>query len=138
MATGWGSPSSWPTTPRTWLATRPAWARARRPTAGGHTYGLAVLHGLAHPDHGPRLRSVLARDLDATGVATAIGLVRASGGIERALDTARAHADQARTALDPLPVGPARTALARLADYAVTRVVPATPDLASAFAPDTV
>ena len=86
------------------------------------TYSLAVLHALAHPEHGEQLRGVLqSLRLHPTEVRTAIQLVRASGGIQRALDTARAHAEQARTALHPLPPGPARTTLARLADYAVTR-----------------
>lgn len=99
------------------------------------TYSLAVLYALAHPEHGARLRALLGRGhLDRAAIDTAIDLVRASGGIEQALDTARGHAAQARAALDPLPPGPARTTLARLTDYAVTRTVPPAPGLATAFA----
>jgi geranylgeranyl pyrophosphate synthase len=100
------------------------------------TYSLAVLHALADPDHGRRLRPLLTRDrLNTTALATAMDLIRASGGIGYALDVAEVHAARARTALESLPRGPARTTLTRLTHYAVTRTVGPAPDLASAFDP---
>jgi geranylgeranyl pyrophosphate synthase len=87
------------------------------------TYSLAVLYTLAHPDHGRRLRSLLTRDrLSPATVLTATDLIRASGGIEHALDTAHTHAAHARSALHPLPTGPARMTLTRLTHFAVTRI----------------
>jgi heptaprenyl diphosphate synthase len=85
------------------------------------TYSLAVLEALAGPDGG-RLGGLLQRArLDPDSAGAAIGLVRASGAIDRALAAARGHGAQAREALGSLPPGPANATLARLADYAVTR-----------------
>jgi heptaprenyl diphosphate synthase len=86
------------------------------------TYSLAVLHTLAHPEHGPPLAAVLSRvHLDSADIDTAINLIRARGGIQHAMDTAHQHAAHARAALQALPAGPARTTLTRLTDYVVTR-----------------
>jgi menaquinone-9 beta-reductase len=101
------------------------------------TYSLAVLEALAGPDGGERLAGLLRRArLDPDSAGAAIGLVRASGAIDRALATARGHAAQAQAALGSLPPGPATATLARLADYAVTREVPEAADLAAAFGPE--
>jgi len=98
------------------------------------TYSLAVLHTLAHPEHGPPLAAVLSRvHLDSADIDTAINLIRARGGIQHAMDTAHQHAAHARAALQALPAGPARTTLTRLTDYVVTRTVPRAVDLAGAF-----
>ena len=54
-------------------------------------------------------------------VARAVSAVRASGGPARALDTARLHAERARSHLASLPPGPARDCLANLAGFVVER-----------------
>jgi geranylgeranyl pyrophosphate synthase len=100
------------------------------------TYSLAVLRTLADPDHRRRLRPLLARDRPSgTAIEKAIDLIRASGGIRYALDTAEVHAARARAALESLPRGPGRATLTRLTHFAVARTVAPAPDLASAFDP---
>ena len=118
----------------TWPAGNPTLGKDITNDLREGTYSLAVLDTLAHPDHGPPLAAVLGRvHLYPADIATAIDLIRASGGIQHAMDTAHQHAAHARAALQVLPTGPARTTLTRLTDYVVTGNVPTAVDLAAAL-----
>ena len=68
-------------------------------------------------DGGPALRGALAGD----DVGAALDLLRSNGSIELALRTVAEWADRAKSALAPIPAGPARTALERLADFLIDR-----------------
>jgi heptaprenyl diphosphate synthase len=62
---------------------------------------------------GEELRAALAeRDVGA-----ALGLLRANGSCDRALDAVGEWASRAKAALGPVPAGAGRTALERLADF---------------------
>ncbi|MQA13739.1 MAG: polyprenyl synthetase family protein [Pseudonocardiaceae bacterium] len=84
---------------------------------------LPMLYALAEP--GPtadRLSKLLAHPLSDDALVTeALGLLRASGGLERAIGTLHSYAEAARTELAVLPACPARHALASLPDYLVAR-----------------
>jgi octaprenyl-diphosphate synthase len=56
-------------------------------------------------------------------LATALALMERHGTLASTRQTALAHAARARAALSPLPEGPIRTQLARLADFVVARLV---------------
>ena len=64
-------------------------------------YNLPVLRALDGPA-GDELRQRLGAPLDPAGCAEALAVVRASAGIDSAIDTARRHAEQAAALLDPL------------------------------------
>ena len=101
------------------------------------TYSLAVIRTLADPEQGPRLRPLLTTaNPTRDDLAAAVDLVRAGGGIEYALATAREYATRARAALDALPPGPVHLTLDRLTDYVTTRNIPHATDLTSAFDDD--
>jgi geranylgeranyl pyrophosphate synthase len=84
---------------------------------------LPMLYALADstPDT-PRLRELLAAPLTADAdVEEALGLLRSSYGLARAVQTLNDYAVQARAELDALPRCPARDALELLAHYVVAR-----------------
>ena len=70
-----------------------------------------------------RLETVLrdGRKLSADEARRVVEEVRAGGGAEQATDVAREYASAARAQLDAIPACDARTALAALTDYVVTR-----------------
>jgi heptaprenyl diphosphate synthase len=70
-----------------------------------------------------RLETVLrdGRKLSADEARRVVDEVRAGGGAEQATDVAREYASAARAQLDAIPACDARTALAALTDYVVTR-----------------
>jgi heptaprenyl diphosphate synthase len=84
---------------------------------------LPMLYALQ--DSGPsaaRLRELLAAPLtDNRLVDEALGLLRAGDGLERARETLRRQASEAREQLAALPECPAREALASLTTYVVDR-----------------
>ncbi len=84
---------------------------------------LPVLYALAGDDPAEeRLRELIAKPLeDDTLHAEALALLRRSPATERARETLRAYAGQARDLLRPLPDVPGRTALESLADFVVAR-----------------
>jgi heptaprenyl diphosphate synthase len=84
-------------------------------------YNLPVLRALTGPT-GHHLRALLGGPLDEASRARALGLVRESDGVPAALDVARSHVDRAVAALDALPAGPARDALASAAHDLVASV----------------
>ncbi len=84
---------------------------------------LATLHALAGTDPAEaRLRELLAGELPEDDAhAEALALLRRSPAMERARETLVSYAERARAALDPVPSGPARDALAVLCDVVVAR-----------------
>jgi heptaprenyl diphosphate synthase len=81
---------------------------------------LPVLYALA--DGPSRLADLLSGDLsDDRRHAEALALLRRNDALRRARDTLSSYAEQARDLLAPLPDGPARRALERLADVVVDR-----------------
>ncbi len=86
-------------------------------------YGLSVLRALRRTDGvGERMRQLLGQvSLAEEDVQEVLALVRASGGVDAAIETAREHAVRAGAALTTLPEGPGRRSLERLAEYAVAR-----------------
>lgn len=96
--------------------------RASGSDLGDGVYGLAILTA-AQSSNGQaaRLRELLSRRPLADATMAAGRLVSEAGGIEDALALAERYARQARTALAPLPEGPARATLAGLSRYVVTR-----------------
>jgi heptaprenyl diphosphate synthase len=88
---------------------------------------LPVLYALAAEDDGDpgnaRLRELLSQGpiTDDAELAEALDLLRESAAMKRARETVRGYADRARHALDGLPDGPARRALAALADVVADR-----------------
>jgi heptaprenyl diphosphate synthase len=88
---------------------------------------LPVLYALTAEDDGDpataRLRELLGQGpiTDDAELAEALDLLRESAAMKRARETVRGHADRARHALDSLPDGPARRALAALADVVADR-----------------
>ncbi len=84
-------------------------------------YTLPVLHALASPEAGPALAELLGGPLGDDERDRARDLVRASGGIDRALARAREFADEAAAALTDLPDTPGARALRAAADHLVAR-----------------
>ncbi|MGI9064313.1 MAG: polyprenyl synthetase family protein [Pseudonocardiaceae bacterium] len=84
---------------------------------------LPMLYALGEPGPpGDRLRELLSEPLtDDALVTEALELLRASGGLERAMATLHSYAEAARTELAGLPDFPARHALSSLTDYLVAR-----------------
>jgi len=83
---------------------------------------LATLMVIRDADEDDRLRSLLHRPLtDESEHREALQLLRAHPALLEARREARRWADEARDALAPLPMIPAREALERLCDYVVTR-----------------
>jgi len=85
---------------------------------------LPMLYALAdaRDPNGPRLRELLSEPLtEDADVEEALGLLRASHGLTRAVQTLNEYAVRARTELDVLPRCPARDALELLAHYVVAR-----------------
>ena len=58
-------------------------------------------------------------------------IVHETGALDATRARARRHADRAIGAISALPAGPARTSMAALARYAITREAPSPPDLTS-------
>lgn len=79
-------------------------------------YTLPVLRALAEPSAGEELASLLGGPIQPPEAEKARGIVRASGGIESAVLTARGWADRARQALAPLGANAATECLAQLGD----------------------
>jgi heptaprenyl diphosphate synthase len=77
-------------------------------------YTLPVLHALADGEVGPELHDLLGGPIDGATRDKALGLVRATDGVARAIATGRQLADKAAAFLEPLPLSPAREALATL------------------------
>jgi geranylgeranyl pyrophosphate synthase len=70
-------------------------------------YTLPVIRALAGGDDAAaELGTLLGRELEPGETERARKLVRAGAGVEEAVALARRHADEAGTALDPLPEGP--------------------------------
>ncbi len=83
---------------------------------------LPMLYALAAEETDSRLRSLLSGPITVDDeVDEALELLRTSEGMARARRTLDRFADDARAELDLLPAGPARDALARLAEYVVDR-----------------
>ncbi|WP_431952100.1 geranylgeranyl reductase family protein [Nocardia lijiangensis] len=81
-----------------------------------------------------RLANLVRRErLTDDDVAEVVGIVEESGAFDVTRALARDYADTAADALARLPECPSRASLFALTDYAVTRHVPARPDLASSF-----
>ncbi|MET8091279.1 polyprenyl synthetase family protein [Micromonospora sp. NPDC005220] len=86
-------------------------------------YTMSVLRLLARDTPGSaRVRELLeVRDPTPAELAEVAEVVVASGTVDDVLAEARERAGRAARRLEPLPPGPARDSLVRLADYAVTR-----------------
>ena len=84
---------------------------------------LAVLYARTSTDPGDaRLIELTSGPIHDDGEhAEALALLRAHPAMRRARDEAHRWADEARSALTPLPAGPARDALEMLCDYVVER-----------------
>jgi geranylgeranyl pyrophosphate synthase len=83
---------------------------------------LPVLHALAAPDGGGRLRELLSGDLaDDARHGEALTLLRAHPAMALARADLRARADEARAVLAPLPDLPAKALLGSLCDIVVSR-----------------
>ena len=80
------------------------------------TYNLPVMRALAGPK-GDDLRELLGGPLDDADRIKALGLVRASDGVEQSLKVAECFADDAVEALGTLPPGPTTEALAAAARH---------------------
>jgi len=95
-----------------------------KPVGSDLRQGLATLPVLLYlkADSGPSsVREVLEGNRSADVVQEAVEAVITSPAIEKALTTARQHADEAKAALDVFPSTPHRTALLDLADFTVSR-----------------
>ena len=84
---------------------------------------LPVLYALAGDDTDARLRELLAGGpLTDDGLhAEALTLLRESAAMKRARETVRTYAEEARSALSPLPDGAARRAMESLCDFIADR-----------------
>ena len=78
-------------------------------------YNLPVLRALAAGDG--ELRSLLGGPVDGDALAAAVGLVRASVGVEQSVEVARFYVDRAVEALGPFGERPATSALAGAATH---------------------
>jgi heptaprenyl diphosphate synthase len=79
-------------------------------------YTLPVIHTLADPTVGPRLRELLGGPIDPTAHDEALELVRSNGGVEKAMTTGRSCAARSAAALACLPPSDVRTALSTIGD----------------------
>ncbi|MEO5680370.1 MAG: polyprenyl synthetase family protein, partial [Acidimicrobiales bacterium] len=77
-------------------------------------YTLPVLHALADREVGPELHDLLGGPIDGATRDKALGLVRSTDGVAKAVACGRQLADEAAAYLEPLPASPARQALATL------------------------
>ncbi len=77
-------------------------------------YTLAVLHALADGEVGPELHDLLGGPIDSAGRDKALGLVRSTDAVAKAIACGRRLADEAAASLEPLPNTPVRQALATL------------------------
>jgi geranylgeranyl pyrophosphate synthase len=95
-----------------------------KPVGGDLRQGLVTLPVLffleAEPDH-PAVYQALEGNSSDEVIHEAIQSVARSPAVERALDVARAHADEARTALDTFPDSPYRAALLDVVNFTVHR-----------------
>ncbi|QFU94130.1 polyprenyl synthetase family protein [Amycolatopsis sp. YIM 10] len=83
---------------------------------------LPMLYALADPATDPRLVELLSGPITEDHlVEEALGLLRASSGLDRAKDTLADYAQRARVELASLPASPARDACESVADYLVAR-----------------
>ncbi|AXB46706.1 polyprenyl synthetase family protein [Amycolatopsis albispora] len=83
---------------------------------------LPMLYALADPATDPRLVELLSGPITEDHlVDEALGLLRASSGLDRAKDTLADYAQRARVELAALPASPARDACESVADYLVAR-----------------
>ena len=84
---------------------------------------LPLMLAMEDKSRAARLKTVLqdGRKLSATEARRVVDEVRAGGGAEHAIDVAREYASTARAQLDAIPAGEARSALAALTDYVVSR-----------------
>ena len=83
-------------------------------------YTLPVLRAMHGPE-GSELRDLLGGELTVEARDRAREIVRASDGVEEALDSARSYADKAGAVLTSLPDSPATTALLAAADHLIRR-----------------
>ena len=83
-------------------------------------YTLPVLRAM-HGTGGDELRDILGGELTTDARDRAREIVRASDGVEEALDSARSYADKAGAVLTSLPDSPATTALLAAADHLIRR-----------------
>ena len=83
---------------------------------------LPLIHAIARAPaaQAAELRRIV-REGDADAMPTVLAAIAATGGIEHAGQRARLHARQAMDALEALPAGPHRDALAGLCAYAIQR-----------------
>jgi len=77
-------------------------------------YTLPVLHALADADVGPELHDLLGGPIDSAGRDKALGLIRSTDGLAKAVAYGRQLANEAAAHLEPLPPSPFREALATL------------------------
>ena len=73
-----------------------------------------MLHALADPEVVPELHDMLGGPIDSAGRDKALGLVRSTGGVAKAVGCGRRLADRAAGFLEPLPDTPVKQALATL------------------------
>jgi len=85
-------------------------------------YTLPVIRVLAGGTDADRLGELLGGPLEPAGLAEARSIVRASGAVETALDTARSYADQAASALTDVTDSEAGAALVAAADHLLETV----------------
>lgn len=83
-------------------------------------FTLPIIHTLAQPDYGHQLQHYLNQD-EGRELDPIRELVHASGAIDYSRALAESYVRSAQEALDDLPVGPARMALAELAEFIVVR-----------------
>jgi heptaprenyl diphosphate synthase len=84
---------------------------------------LPLMLAMEDKSRAARLKTVLqdGRKLSASEARRVVDEVRAGGGAEQAIDVAREYASTARAQLDAVPAGEARSPLAALTDYVVSR-----------------
>jgi len=84
-------------------------------------YTLPVIHSMKHPTVGPDLHKILGGPITVEQRDHARDLVKAGGGVEIALEVARAWADRAGDAVVDLPDTPGASALRAAADHIIDR-----------------
>ncbi len=83
-------------------------------------YTLPVIRALGS-DCGPQLRDLLGGTVSDANIRSALQLVRTSGGVEEALDTARRYAQEASANLEKLPPTTTTAALGMATDHLIDR-----------------